>query len=256
MSTQDVSLIVSHCKKVIDFSVLNLSDSYYYHSLPLCVLDAVFSIGVRYEGVENVVARYAAFAKIQRFRGRSQAFPPQSSQHRISDFCELYRSSGEELMTNNVFNRQRTSTKNGILKSAASYRFALALQSLNIETYQDLESFASVEVGLEELRSKVIQIPGQKSGISFSYFLMLSGDDQSIKPDRRVFKFISDAVGREINSPSVATRLMLAATNCLKEDIPDLTPRLLDHKVWLYQRTLQRDRTGSSGHPSGTRDQS
>ena len=44
-------------------SVLNLSDAqlgaeYTYHSLSLCVIDAVFSIGVRYAGVQAVVQNY------------------------------------------------------------------------------------------------------------------------------------------------------------------------------------------------------
>ena len=41
------------CERLFDLNTLTLSESYYYASLPLCVIDAVFSIGVKYTGTQN-----------------------------------------------------------------------------------------------------------------------------------------------------------------------------------------------------------
>jgi hypothetical protein len=68
-------------------------------------------------------------------------------------------------------NRQRTSSRSGILKAEAVYRFAGALVVCGIDTISDAAD-AERMTGA----SKIIEtIPGQGSGISFTYFCMLAG---------------------------------------------------------------------------------
>ena len=43
------------CESTLNLSSASLSSSYYYDSLPYCVIDAVFSIGVKYTSTQNVV---------------------------------------------------------------------------------------------------------------------------------------------------------------------------------------------------------
>jgi len=50
--------VAAHAERVLPLATASLGDDYHYQSLPLCVIDAVFSIGVRYSGTRNVVARY------------------------------------------------------------------------------------------------------------------------------------------------------------------------------------------------------
>lgn len=40
-----------------------LPEEFFYNSLDLCVIDAVFSIGVNYSGVKNVVTRYKEYVE-------------------------------------------------------------------------------------------------------------------------------------------------------------------------------------------------
>ena len=42
----------------LDLKGARLSDSYYYNSLPLCLIDAIYSIGVHYTSVENAVKNF------------------------------------------------------------------------------------------------------------------------------------------------------------------------------------------------------
>ena len=75
------------------------------------------------------------------------------------------------------------------------------------------------------------QLPGQRSGISWSYFLMLAGLP-NVKPDRWVCRFIAQALGISAGdvSPGRATELLFAAANEL-----GVSPNDLDHVVWLCQ---------------------
>jgi len=50
--------LLLYCEEVLNLKNARLSDSYYYSSLPLCILDAVYSIGVRYTSTKNAVLRY------------------------------------------------------------------------------------------------------------------------------------------------------------------------------------------------------
>lgn len=54
----EVEALVTHCREVLGQPETWLSPSGYPGSLALCVLDAIWSIGVRYRGVVNVVAAY------------------------------------------------------------------------------------------------------------------------------------------------------------------------------------------------------
>jgi hypothetical protein len=54
MSAQNISekgdfeKVALHCQSVLNFKKANLSTEYSYNNLSLCVIDAVWSIGVRY----------------------------------------------------------------------------------------------------------------------------------------------------------------------------------------------------------------
>ena len=78
-------------------------------------------------------------------------------------------------------------------------------------------------------------IKGQKSGISFQYFLMLAGDDNYLKIDRWLLRFLKDATGIDFSSDLVAAHnIYIRACNELKVIYPNLNPRLYDHIIWLF----------------------
>ncbi|MFS0809480.1 hypothetical protein [Shouchella sp. 1P01AA] len=56
--TNEALKIANYCRQELDLKQAQLPDEYYYSHLTLCVIDSVFSIGVRYEGVRNTVKRY------------------------------------------------------------------------------------------------------------------------------------------------------------------------------------------------------
>lgn len=87
-------------------------------------------------------------------------------------------------------NQQRTSSRKGILRVEAVYQFADILRKNGINTFGDTEN----ECRNEKVRAKIREIKGQKSGISFDYFLMLAGSDGHTKADGMLRAFVADAL--------------------------------------------------------------
>lgn len=206
-----------------------LPKEFFYASLPLCVIDAVFSIGVTYSSTRNTVVRFS--------ERQGWALGPVEDRHRgektVGDFLACYAGLSPDEAADQLFsNRQRTSSRSGILKAEAVQRFAVALQEAGIEDFADL-----TDERLTAAEAAIRQIPGQKSGISFDYFRMLAGDDNLIKPDRMVQRFIARAIGEgtEKVGPDRARELLQGAVAELNARGAAWSPRGLDHEVWAHQ---------------------
>ena len=83
------------CKSNESINLLaTLPEEFFYNSLDLCIIDAVFSIGVKYEGVKNVVRKYqkhlehAHPALSKRSRTTSEAISVFESYSSILDFAK------------------------------------------------------------------------------------------------------------------------------------------------------------------------
>lgn len=209
-----------------------LSDSYYYNSLPLCVIDSIYSIGVRYESVINVVDSFCEYEGIRRYRDNRERLPFYSEQYKVSDFIRRFENCSYDYLAEKVFkNNQRTSSRNGILKSQAVVEFLSILNQNHIDIFQDLWKID------DNIEKEIKKITGQASGISLAYFYMLAGNDNLIKPDRMVIRFLEDFLNRPV-SVDEALEIIRAASVTLGEEEFGITisPRELDHLIWKYQR--------------------
>lgn len=222
LNSREIALLVDHCRLNLDLTNLQLPDEYGYTNLPLCIIDAVFSIGVTYISTANTVNRFRAYAN-SRF--------PQTSELSVSEFAQLYEENTIEFMTNEVYNnRQRTSSVNGILKSEAALRVAHVVLDHNANTLSDFRSLAETD----SFEKAYTQIPGQRSGISLRYLYMLTGSVDHIKPDRMILCFIHAAIGR---TPKIdeSHRMILETTRILQQNAPNLNARHLDGLIWKFQ---------------------
>ena len=219
----DTETIATFCQEHLNLgSIVWLGDEYGYPHLPLCFLDAVWLLGVRYQGVQGVVKRYVKWAGLD-----------PSSAHTTAEFLEkLSGYSAEEAAVTIFGNRQRTSTRGGILKAEAVVRFARILEDSGIQTFEDL---VQQEDELPLVEAKIRQIPGQTSGLSWRYFLMLAGASHLTKPDRQVLRFLKTATGKNFSIEN-AQALLVAVCEQLRSQYPPISPRELDHLIWQYQR--------------------
>lgn len=224
---QEEIIIVEYCEQVLDLESAKLPEEYYYTSVPLCVIDAVFSIGVRYEGVKNTVNKYCKYFDLNPFRMIAE-HPEIKLQQSVENFLKSFNELGLDNYVNEIFqNRQRTSTKNGILKAEAVYKFCEILSKYEVNYLQDVKKL----YGNQQFEDDIKRIPGQKSGISLVYFYMLAGDDHLIKPDRMIIRFLEKAIQRKV-SLEEAMLLLQKTSELLQEKYYNMNPRLLDYQIW------------------------
>ena len=225
-----VDRLVAHIREELgDLNDVHPDAAFQYASLPLCVIDAVFSIGVRYGSTKNVVKSWCAFSGWE--LGRSSATKERS----ISEFVGIlrpYENRWVEMATEVFRNHHRTSSTSGILKAEAAYRFAKTLQQFGVETFTD-ELRTSLR---PDIRAAVTPIRGQGSGLSFSYFLILAGNKDAVKADRMVSRFVLGGTGLRRISTEACADLVREAASVLRSQFANLTPSLLDHAIWRYQR--------------------
>lgn len=160
------------------------------------LIHAVFSINARGGTGGRAVDSFVEFLG-ENGRGES-----------IADVHRVLGDKTPEFSADSIFrNRQRTSPhKHAILKSDAVLRMANALVERQIQEVDIRSDSAKLNVVVPD----IMKIPGQRSGISFSLFLMRSGNFNHVKPDRRVQKFVRQLLGRPV-SPHLAARLVKTA---------------------------------------------
>lgn len=218
--------------KDIDLKPQPLPEEFFYASLPLCVIDAVFSIGVTYTSTANTVDRFCERQGWVKSLTSNSA--RQTGKHKIGAFLNLFEGLSPEQMATDLFgNRQRTSSRSGILKAEAVKRFAEVLQDSGIDDFGDM-----TETNLKSAEKQVLEIPGQGSGISFDYFRMLAGNENLIKPDRMVQRFIAKAIKSKTDkvTPDLAREILKMAIPYLAEQGIVWSARQLDYAIWKRER--------------------
>ena len=232
---KEVELIISRICEVLKLESKERDqskedDEEPYNALALCVIDAVYSMGVRYESTERTVSTFC------NWRNRNQKQLLSQREYGIGDFLQdlaPYENQWDRLAEEVFDNRQRTSSRSGILKAEAVYRFARALAAHEIDTRADATDLERMQAAETVIKT----IPGQGSGISFKYFCMLAGDENFVKPDRMVRRFVAEALNVPDVEPKRAAELLIEAAHALREKIPNLTATRLDYEIWVYQRT-------------------
>ena len=200
-----------------------------YDSVGLAIIAAVWSIGVRYQSVDNVIARYRA----QRLA--DGADPEADGPGDVRRFIEA--GGGATEFARRMGNRQRTSTTNGILKAEAVLHEARILEDEGVELTADLTGAGPDR--LDHLQARWSTVAGQGSGVSWRAFAMLVGLPE-VKPDRMIRRFAATALGRPRETAvgvDEARDLVLAATARL-----GVAPSALDNAIWSYQSRPKRPR--------------
>jgi len=196
-------------------------------SLVISVIDSVFSIGVKYESTIKVVQRFAKYVGIN----------IEKDEYTLEEFLDRFNDYSYEKLANEVFvNRQRTSSRNGILKAKAVVHYINILYSNGINTADDLLNFKEID----RIRKEIMNIPGQKSGVSFSYIMMLSGDTSLFKPDRHIYNFFENYLGYGKLNENKLKQKFEEQYKLIKEEYPVFTIRLLDNMIWAFMKNINK----------------
>jgi hypothetical protein len=230
-----VRLLAARCRAVLGDLTLLLKPRGYPGSLALCVLDAIWSMGIRYTAVEHVIGRY------QEHRRGQGADPEQDS---LADLlATIDRAGSGEGLAELLGNHQLTANRNGVLKAEAVAIAARTLARQAINQPEDLRAAIGGDRGVEvEAGWRVV--PGQRPGISWAYLLLLTGVPR-VKPDRMIRRFVADAVQVDDIDPEDAAQLVAA----VQQATPGSSLIALDHAIWRYQRGMRRPARPATARP-------
>jgi NTP pyrophosphatase (non-canonical NTP hydrolase) len=201
----------------------------YRSSLALCVMDSIWSLGIRYRTVEKVLDRYL---KARGFAGVEDAQSCLDGPKALLEWASALESpeGHSEAFAVAVQNWNRTSSSNGVLKAEAVVQACRLLDSMGIDSTQDL--LAQSDVVEPRWRAEV---KGQASGISWKYLLMLAGQS-GVKPDRMVLRFMQRMGAGVDTSPD---EFVLAIVEQINREGIDATA--VDHRIWSIERDMTAD---------------
>lgn len=204
-------------------------------SLSLCIADAVWSIGARYDDVVVPLVRKlaASFGVDTPTVPASEALEDDPLPLTVLATLDIDTLVGKT-------NRQRTSSRRGILKADAVLRHATAFLEFGISTLPEAVALLGDIDQLEPLEAAIRKIPGEGgAGIRRGYLWMLIGDDDVIKPDRMVLRwFRHHGVDLTANQARRVIVDLSAAIETTTEK--RMTPWMIDHALWRAGRSLPR----------------
>jgi len=218
----DVAALVHACGER-----LNPSDQWkpfegYPGSLGLCVLDAIWSINVRYPVTRGVIGRY-------RNERRWQGNPDQDGPPELLTVYEGL--GGVDEFIERLGTRNRVSTQpNAMRKGEAVFLAATGLHELGIDTAVQFRE-ADASPLADQARDAWLAIPGQRSGISWRYLRMLLGLPD-VKPDRMVMRFVASAL--DVEESTITTDRAVGLVQATAEHF-GVDQQALDHEMWEYQ---------------------
>lgn len=218
VTQQQIKQFADYCEQHLYFSI---GDPPGYFSAPICALDSVFSIGIRYTIVVSSIYRFCQLIK--------QDF--ETSTITTSEVLTLIDKISDEELAEKYLTKHRTSTKNGILKTTAFRLFLQTMQAYHVETCDDIHSIA----GNSSFENAIKMIPGQRSGITLDYLYILSRMENYVKDDRHIQTFINDIFPKNNFNHDDRIELVRGAALILSQGThPGMTPRYLDHLIWNY----------------------
>jgi len=222
--------MLAYLDKIADYSNLRLGAEYYYNSLVFCIIDSIYSINSVYTSTKNTVIRYCKKKNLNMYREYGSLPDDIMNEYTVKDFIEFSSGKTYEYLAEAVFeNRQRTSAKNGILKAQAVVEFAEVLHAFGINRFVDVPKMYDNST----IENKIKSIKGQGSGLSLIYFYMLAGNDDLIKADRHIIRFIFEATGKKVTK-SEAEKIITDCVENLNNKHDNINSRLIDYTIWNY----------------------
>lgn len=194
----------------------------YRDSLALCIIDAIYSTGAHYSSVVNVVDRYREHRASQGANAHADGV--------LELLAHIDAFGGADGWASHIGNRRPTSTAQGApLKSDAIRQVAEGLLKIGIHRTADLRT-ADADA-LRDTKRVWTSVPGQRSGITWEYALMLAGVP-GVKADRMVVRYVARAISKPIAelSPAEAAYLVGRLATSNGWDVIQT-----DHAIWRFE---------------------
>ena len=219
ITDEQIRLFSQYCSENFGTELKSVRKSERYQSLPICVLDCVYSLRTKYFAVTVPV--------LQRYADTYMGGNLYAGQDTLSDFITHIKefSDCSEFSKTVLKNNQVLSGRN---KAEVCYEIATKLHELlNMDTFDDFRNFekeALLEIVLRSVRGM--------GDAGVNYMFMMAGDPNRCKPDVHIHRCIKNALGTDV--PNNECQILFRETvKRLKDSgYPDLTVRNLDSVIW------------------------
>lgn len=216
MTREEVLKFVTYCDEVMDFNVPGLGN--HYNSLPLCIMDDVYSLRANYNTVIKLIGNYSeAFLNGDRYVAGHTLKEFVNNIDKVGDFYEFTRK------YIGFFNKSC-----GRLKIELCYELAKKLIDIGVNTLEDFQNYKNKFV----LECTIRSVKGLADA-AVQYLFMLIGDTSQVKVDTHVMKSVRDSLGRVLSISETQT-LYALAVEMMQDKHPGLTVSRLDNIVWTY----------------------
>jgi hypothetical protein len=224
--TADVALLVERIISEVAPEPAEFVNPPGYAHISLALVDAVYSIRLRYSGVRRVVAAYcqASGTLDQRLAARSE---PGFRERGLDHLLDLAGASTDQELADRVFGGSRSRT-HGRLKADVCVEAAQRLRAAGVTCSGDLRNRASEA----EVRQAWTGIYGL-GWITWQYFCALTSIDE-LKPDVMLTRFVAKTLGRRVGAVET-DELLVRVWEALLPRHPELTKRALDHTIWRFE---------------------
>ncbi|GAA4883538.1 heme peroxidase [Serinicoccus chungangensis] len=193
-----------------------------YESAALAVIDSIYSTGNHYTGVINAVNRY------RRARIDEGANPDRDGARELVSAVDRW--GGVDGLIERT-NKWKTSTRAGApTKAEAAYGAAEALVEQGMDSVIDVRGALAGREKQESspLKRRWLNLPGQRSGLTWTYFLMLCGVP-GVKADRMVVGYVSRVFGQEVSGERARELVGGVARQLETNELH------LDHAIWRHE---------------------
>jgi hypothetical protein len=170
----------THLSLCVRDAVHSINANYDYHTVPLCR---------RYVDLAGRHAPRLPVAEVGSVIGTEWEQP-------LSSFATWAHELGGERLANLLGGRQRASRHvTAPRKNYVEIGYASILLKHHIETFADATELLTDGVRLTAAEADLARVPGHGSGVWLDYLWMLIGNNERIKPDRMVLRWIAGHLG-------------------------------------------------------------
>ncbi|HEY9314312.1 heme peroxidase [Williamsia sp.] len=217
-----VGALVGACERDLGDAAEWITPRGYPDGLALCIIDAIYSTGARHVTVENIFERYGIYRAAQGGDIAEDGAPELlGTFHELGDASEW---------ANTIGNRRPTSSTPGApLKAQAVKDAASRLVDLGIPTAADLREVADSDA-LDAVKKSWLTVPGQRSGVTWAYVLMLAGVS-GVKVDRSIVRYVARILDVSVDEVAVAT-----ASELIRDvaQVKGWDPEYTEQAIWRF----------------------
>lgn len=238
MAKSDIDRVTDAVRRVLLGGTSDGLD-YGYSNLPLCMIDAVFSLRQPYAQVRRTIERFT-------HNWNARFAPPRANSDELT--VSVFLRGAEEIpaprLAAELFeDAHQAPGCRGTLKAAVVVQLAQRLKHAGIESRGDVLAGAK-----QESLADAISLTKGIGSVGLRYLRMLCGEEDEAKPDVWVLRFLEDDVLHRPVNEGEAVALLRAATGQLRAEIPTLTLRAVDHMIWESKSSFRK--AGTSERPA------